>query len=95
MTIKVEVLKTASEKLFAHLEELGITEIPLDHNYHWVVDHEEAVNPTVKPELTMLGKLSDNYDVMTKLSSCTDVPINYHLVWLASLLDYIGHRTHE
>ncbi|WP_419904939.1 hypothetical protein [Kiloniella sp.] len=94
MTLKVDVLKAASEKLFAYLEETGVTEIPLEHDYHWVMNADEALDLTKEPKLNMMGQLTDNYEAMTKLAKGEDDPFGYHLVWLATLLDYIGHRQH-
>ncbi len=94
-TIKIDVMKAASEKLFAYLEEIGVSEIPLNHDYHWVMKHKEAVDPTKEPELRMLGQLTDNYDAMNRLLKDQDYRTTHDFVWLATLLDYIGHNADD
>ncbi|WP_417454621.1 hypothetical protein [Kiloniella sp.] len=97
MTIDIATLKSASDKIFAYLEEANITEIPLEHDLYWVMKHKEALDPTKEPRFSGLGQLTDNYDAMVKIANNNDeneddAPIPYNFVWLATLLDYIGHR---
>jgi hypothetical protein len=46
----------------------------------------------VKIQLSEMGQLSDDWNELTKIASGKSPPLAYALVWLSSLLRFIGTK---
>lgn len=77
MRVTIEELRTLSLFLFEALEkEIGNEEI------------DAYAEPT---ELT-LGSLQEDWEAVNRMADGTDAPVRYGLVWLASILSYVGGK---
>jgi hypothetical protein len=87
-------LRQAANVLFDHLEQTGRTEIDVTEDFYWSIPEKHLYSVYTAPpetELTM-GQLSDDWAELTKIASGQRPPAAYALVWLSSLLRFIGAR---
>lgn len=94
MKIQLSDLRRATDALFDHLERTGRTEIDLTEDFYWSIPEKRlysVYSPPPESELTM-GQLSDDWNEVAKIASGQRAPIAYALVWLSSLLRFIGSK---
>jgi hypothetical protein len=94
MKIQLSELRQATNVLFDHLERTGRTEIEVTEDFYWSIPEKRlysVYSPPPESELTM-GQLSDDWNELTKIASGKSPPLAYALVWLASLLRFIGTK---
>ncbi|WNG15728.1 hypothetical protein [Cystobacter fuscus] len=94
MKIQLSDLRQAANTLFDHLEQNGHTEIEVTEDFYWNIPKEHLYSvytPPPESELT-LGQLSDDWDEVMKIASAQRPPIAYALVWLSSILRFIGSK---
>lgn len=91
MIINKEELRTITEKLFLHLDELNIDSIEVSQDYYWYISEAEIYNPYVQPENLTLGQLTDDWQELKKLLAEKDI-IGYNFVWLATILRAVGEK---
>jgi hypothetical protein len=92
--IQLSDLRRATDALFDHLERTGRTEIDLTEDFYWSIPEKRLYSmysPPPESELTM-GQLSDDWNEVAKIASGQRAPIAYALVWLSSLLRFIGSK---
>jgi hypothetical protein len=90
--IQLSVLRQATNVLFDHLERTGRTEIEVTEDFYWSIPEKHLYSAYTSPtesELTM-GQLSDDWNEVAKIASGQRPPIAYALVWLSSLLRFVG-----
>ena len=94
MRIQISELRRATTVLFDHLERSGRTEIEVTEDFYWSIPEKHLYSAYTAPtesELTM-GQLSDDWNEVAKIASGQRPPIAYALVWLSSLLRFIGTK---
>ena len=94
MKIQLSELRQATNVLFDHLERTGRTEIELTEDFYWSIPEKHLYSvypPPPESELTM-GQLSDDWNEVAKIAVGQRPPIAYALVWLSSLLRFIGTK---
>lgn len=94
MKIRLSELRQATNVLFDHLEQTGRTELELTEDFYWNISEKSLYSvyaPPSKSDLTM-GQLSDDWNELTKIASGKSPPLAYGLVWLSSLLRFIGTK---
>ena len=92
MKININDLKKISELLLDYIKKNNSDYVEIKHDYYWFLDKEELYNPYDKPnqsELT-LGQLSTDWENLEKILRSEDDPVGYALVWLSSILRYLG-----
>jgi hypothetical protein len=92
MKIRIADLRVVSNLLFDHLERSGHSEIELDKDYYWSISNEDLYDPFNEPKRIYLGQLYEDYESLKDLLSGRDEPVAFGLVWLSSLLRYIGEK---
>jgi len=92
MEISVSRLKTITEKLFSHLENLGFETIEVTEDYYWNIPQEEKYVMEKNPENLDIGQLTDDWDLLRKLLENDRDPISYEFVWLAKIFEFIGEK---
>lgn len=92
MNIPLPALRAVTERLFQHLESLGVRSVDLDQDYYWHIDQEELYRPEKDPAKLSMGQLSDDWDELEKIRSGKSPPISYAFVWLAAVLRAMGEK---
>jgi hypothetical protein len=92
MRVKVADLRRAADKLFDHLVESGHEEVEVDQDYYWNIPDEKLYAPYEQPAELTLGQLSEDLQHLEKIASGQSPPIGFGLVWLSSLLRFIGAK---
>ncbi|MEO0460583.1 MAG: hypothetical protein AAF219_07055 [Myxococcota bacterium] len=91
--ISVVELRAAAEKLFAHLEDSGNSDLEIDVDYYWHVPAEARYDMNHEPADLTVGQLSSDVDEILRLSRGELEPLNFGLVRLATVLQRIGETT--
>ncbi|MFY0583638.1 hypothetical protein ACN28S_63430 [Cystobacter fuscus] len=94
MKIQLSELRQATHVLFDHLERTGRTEIEVTEDFYWSIPEKllySVYSPPPESELTM-GQLSDDWNELTEIASGKSPPLAYALVWLSSILRFIGTK---
>jgi hypothetical protein len=92
--IQLAELRQAINVLFDHLERTGRTEIEVTEDFYWNIPEKHLYSvyaPPPESDLT-IGQLSDDWNELTKIASSKSPPLAYALVWLSSILRYIGAK---
>jgi hypothetical protein len=79
--------------LLDHLQkefESGV--VPLPHDFYWVLDKDEWLNPYRRPEDFSLGQLSFDLEELKGLVQGRIQPLSYDLVRLGALFTAIGRE---
>ena len=92
MRVAVADLRAVSEKLFAHLEYLGVKETDIDVDYYWRVPREQAYDPTRASVDPDLGQLSDDWEKLGMIQRGERQPVAPALEWLGAVLRAVGER---
>jgi hypothetical protein len=92
MKLEISELRGMSNQLFDYLEETGQTSIELDADYYWTITKDDLYNPYEQPKRIYLGQLYSDYESLEKIQKGKLPPVAYGLVWLSSLLRYIGEK---
>jgi hypothetical protein len=87
--VKVEELRRSATLLFDYLEKSGYTSFPLEKDFYWLINEKQRYDPVNDPTDIGLGQLYDDLDFLRGMLR-EDRPIAYGLVYLSSLLTYIG-----
>jgi hypothetical protein len=94
MDIKVSQLRTATERLLAHLESKGDT-VNVEADFYWNIPAPARYNPYEEPKELTLGQLSDDWGELSRIAEGEAEPINYALVWLGAVMTAIGEQVGE
>jgi hypothetical protein len=92
MTINVSELRVITEKLFTHLENLGINSVEITEDYYWDIPEEQKYNILKEPKELDVGQLTDDWEFLLKVLEPNREPLGYSFVWLGKLLEAIGEK---
>jgi hypothetical protein len=92
MKVKVADLRRAANRLFDHLLESGHEEVDVDRDYYWNIPAEKIYASYEQPSEFTMGQLSEDLQHLEKIASEQNPPIGYGLMWLSSLLRFIGAK---
>lgn len=93
MKIQVSNLRALANKLLDHLEETGHGEVDISVDFYWDIPAEQRYQPYAEPGKLDMGQISDDWMELTKIAEDRAKPVNYALVWLASILRRIGETS--
>ena len=93
MTIKIDEIRQACNKLLDFLESNGNNEIITDLDFYWNIQSSSLYNVYEDPENMTIGQLSDDLNELRKIINNETEPVGYALVWLSSLLRLIGEKS--
>lgn len=92
MKVQIHELRAMADQLLSTLEQTGVSAIELKQDYYWSVPAEDLYDPYKSLHDLTLGQLSDDLQELRSIQSGTTPPLPYALVWLASLLRYVGEH---
>lgn len=92
MKIRISELREAANLLFDHLERSGHAEIEVDRDFYWSIPDDKLYAAYEEPSGFTMGQLSDDCQELRKISSGQREPISYALVWLSSILRFVGAK---
>ena len=95
MRVSVDVLRKATEIVYAHLvEELGLEHVEIDDEYYWELPDEYLYDVTREPapKEYEVGQLSYDFERLKEITEDPELGISYALVWLSSVLKAVGKK---
>jgi len=92
MKIRISELREVANLLFDHLERSGHVEVDVDQDFYWSIPDDKLYSVYEEPSGFTVGQLSDDCQELRKISSGQKQPIAYALVWLSSVLRFLGTR---
>jgi hypothetical protein len=92
MNIKIETLEQAFQIILKYLKESGAKSIEVDRDFYWEISEDERYDPYKNPQDFSLGQISSDLEHIQKIANGSEEPIAYSLVWLASILRYLGEK---
>lgn len=92
MKVKVSELRQAANTLFDHLEQSGHSEVDVEHDYYWSIPDKDLYLPYERPSELTLGQLSSDLEEIKRINAHEKPPVGYALVWLATLLRFVGAK---
>ncbi len=91
MEIDVAQLKTVVDRLFHHIiKTRGVRRVELGSDLYWNIPEEELYNVVDRPEELDVGRLSDDWEFISKLINDEAHPVAYQLTEVAPLLRRLG-----
>ena len=91
ITITVDQLRSYFRVLIDHLDTNGIDSLELKHDYFWSIDQHDLYNVYDYPKNLTVGQLSEALEHLERIRSGERPPLGYALVWLAHVLQALGH----
>jgi hypothetical protein len=92
MRVTLEELRASAEKLFAHLEVRGYTDLEVDEDYYWEIEEAQRYDPSKEPSGFSMGQLSDDMSEVRRILGGEAPPVARGLVWLAAVLRRVGEQ---
>jgi hypothetical protein len=90
MQVEIKELQHICNILLSNVASKGVATIELDKDYYWDIPLTQRYNPYQEPTEHTLGQLADDWSEIRNLAANNDRIINYHLVWLSSVIRAIG-----
>jgi hypothetical protein len=90
MEIKLKELRLVTEKLYQHLDDLGVESVVINDDYYWSIPREDLYQPYQEPGELTIGQLSDDWRDLEKVLRGELDPIASNLVDLAAILKVVG-----
>jgi hypothetical protein len=88
----IDTLERAFQLIFSHLREIQINSVEVDKDFYWDISSDERYDPYQDPKDLSLGQLSSDWEEIQKIASGEKKPTVYTLVWLSSLLRFLGEN---
>ena len=92
MEVSIQELRSATDKLFAHLSESGRATVSIKHDYYWSIPKECRHDPYSQPTDLTLGQLSSDLAELRRIIDGSGEPLAFALVWLAEVIREIGEE---
>jgi hypothetical protein len=90
--IEIDVIRQVTNDLIDRLRRQGVDRIELSADYYWDVAADVRYDQPEQPRELQMGQLTDDLEFVTELYDGTRPPVTYGLVWIASILRYIGEK---
>jgi hypothetical protein len=91
MEIDVVKLKLAIDRIFRHIiETRGVRRVELGSDLYWDMPEEALYNVVDQPQELDVGRLSDDWEFVSKLLEEDATPLAYQLTEVAPLLRRLG-----
>jgi predicted choloylglycine hydrolase len=90
MEINIKELKTITSRLLEHLEEKYGDRIVINHDYYWDIEKDEYLDYQNTPKELSVGQFTEDWEKLLDILRNDELKISYALVWLSSILKYIG-----
>lgn len=91
MNVSTTQLRQLCDALLSHIEEVAPS-VEVREDYYWAVPRESRYDLYEQPSALTLGQLSDDWSELDKIRSGEREPHPHALVWLASILRYVGEN---
>jgi len=95
MDIDIALLRTITDKLLVRMLDMGITKVELTADYYWDIPPEALYDNYDEPQAFEMGQLSEDLTFVQEVADGTRPPVSYALVWVASLLKFVGEKVVE
>ncbi len=92
MRVPVSLLRRACSLVFDHLESSGCAEIEIDEDYYWNIPDDRLYKVYEEPTGFTAGQLSWDVENVERVVAGDRPVIAYNLVWLASILRFVGAK---
>lgn len=92
MKIDTKTLRLACNRLFDHLEELGIVSIDIGEDYYWNISEECLYTMASQPKDFTVGQLTDDWLEIRAIADGERDAVSFGFVWLAAILRAIGEK---
>jgi hypothetical protein len=86
MEINIDELQLILSQLLSRLKEIKGTDIELNNDFYWDIPSEELYNPYQEPKELTLGKLSDDWQEIKRLTDNQLDAIPYDLKRISNIL---------
>jgi hypothetical protein len=93
--IQLNDLRLVTDKLFQHIDELGIESLVINDEYYWSIPREDLYQPYQEPKQLTLGQLSFDWQDLEKVLNNEIDPVGSNLVNLAVILRAIGYTLYD
>jgi hypothetical protein len=91
MEIDVLQLKIVIDRLFAHvIETRGVGRVDLGSDYYWNVPSTKKYEMSQEPDDLDVGRLSDDWQMISRLLEPSIEPVAFQLTEVAPLLRRLG-----
>jgi hypothetical protein len=95
MVIDLDDLRKVTNLLYDHIERNYGNNFVVKHDYYWELDKDELLDFNNNPKDFTIGQYSHDWERLQKMLGENDLVISYGLVWLASIIKYIGEQKIE
>jgi hypothetical protein len=95
MEVEISQIREVTDKLLLHIMNMGIEKIDLSADYYWNIPRESLYDNYEKPDSFSMGQLSEDLYFVQQIHQGIRPPLAYGLVWIASLLRFIGEEVVE
>lgn len=92
MEIEVAKLRKITNDLLLRLEQDGTTTVELSSDYYWHIPPEQRYDSYDEPHEFTMGQLSEDLEFVNQMIDGTQPLLTYGLVWISSLLRFIGEK---
>jgi hypothetical protein len=92
MEIEVAKLRKMTNDLLLRLEQDGTRTVELSSDYYWNILPEQMYDSHDEPHQFTMGQLSEDLEFVNQMIDGTRPPVTYGLVWISSLLRFIGEK---
>lgn len=90
MHIEISALRAITDELLSRIEQRGIKAVELNYDYYWSIPAKLRYDTYDEPSEFNMGQLSEDLAFVNEMLSGVRPPVSYGLVWISSLLRYIG-----
>ena len=95
MEIDVARLRQITNELLLRLEQSGTRQVELTSDYFWEIPSKLRYDNADEPCEFEMGQLSEELAFVNEMLDGTRPPVTFGLVWVSSLLRYIGEKIIE
>ena len=94
MKITSSELRKLTSILLDYLENNGLNNIEIMDDFYWAIPVDDLYDPLKDPDISKLtlGKLTDEYEFLQRISKDKSLTTMQAFVWLAAILRNIGNR---
>jgi hypothetical protein len=92
MEIDIARLRQITNDLLERLEKDGTSKLELDADYYWNILPEHRYDKYDEPKEFVIGQLSEDLAFTNQMIDGMCPPVTYGLVWISSLLRYVGEK---